>query len=111
MGILAVELLTNQQVIFIFHIVALMANLRPEFTFILGGEGGKKFGVKLAMWGHTVTIDPSLDSTTAAKVAACRRGLERLQDDHPAWLVPPQPTDGCTTPNWNWIPMLDGRPF
>lgn len=107
-GILAVEILTNHQVLFIFQVIAMMANLQPAFTFKYGGEGGKKIGVKLTMWGHTVTIAPSFDSTTAAKVAACRRGIQQLQDDNPMWLVPPQPIDGATTPAWNWNWMLDG---
>lgn len=107
-GIVAVDLLTSHQVLFIFHVLAIMANLRPQFVFRQGGEGGKKIGVKLTMWGHTVTIDPSTESTHAAKVAACRRALELIQEDNPKWMIPPQPIDGLTTPDWNWIWMLDG---
>jgi hypothetical protein len=84
-----------------------MAHLRPEFVFRRGED--ESIGAKLTLWGHTVVIDPSANNVTEAKVAACRRALELIQESNPDWLVPPQPIDGPTTPDWNWIWMLVGK--
>lgn len=74
-----------------------------------GGENATKIGARLTLWGHTVVIDPITNSVAEAKVAACRRALGLIQENDPEWLVPPQPIDGPTTPDWNWIWMLEGE--
>lgn len=85
-----------------------MGNLRPEFVLQHGGKRKEKIGIKIIMWGHTVLGPNSFESVAMAKVAACRVALALIQEDNPAWLVPPQPSDGPTIPAWDWNWMLAG---
>lgn len=86
-----------------------MANLGPNFAFQYGGFEGKKIGVRLTMYGHTVVIQPLAGTVNSARVAACLRALEKLRKFNPLWLLPPMPTDGPTTPEWNWVKLLQGK--
>ncbi|KAJ5341876.1 hypothetical protein N7541_011000 [Penicillium brevicompactum] len=103
---LDLKALKSQQVIFIFHMLSIMGNLRPEFVLQRGGKGKGKIGIKIIMWGHTVFGPNSFESVAMAKVAACRLALALIQEDNPTWLVPPQPSDGPTIPAWDWNWML-----
>lgn len=87
-----------------------MGNLRPEFEVQRGAKNKnkEKFGVKLTMWGYTVVSGNIFESAPPAKVAACRKALKLIQEDHPEWVLPPLPSDGPTSPAWDWNWMLEG---
>jgi hypothetical protein len=81
-----------------------MADLRPCFTYKYGVDG--KIGVRLQIYGHTVVIEPVSEDAHAVRVLACRRGLEKLRKFHPRWILPPQPMDCPSGPEWSWVQML-----
>lgn len=98
--------MTAAAVLFVFGILGVMADLRPCFTYTYGPNG--KIGVRLQIYGHTVAIEPVSEDANGVRVIACRRGLEKLRKFHPDWVLPPQPMDGPSGPEWSWIQILQG---
>lgn len=86
-----------------------MAQLRPQFQFKYGGYGGNRVGVKLIMYGQTVVIEPIAENIFAARLAACRKALEKLRKYNPDWLLPPMAVDGRASPGWDWVQLLQGK--
>lgn len=101
----------DNQVLFIFDMFDLMANLRARYEYKYGGKNGKKIGVRLTLWGHTILIAPMTESLHEARVSACREALEQLRGFNMLWQIPPQPMDGPTSPSWNWVEVLEGSRF
>lgn len=111
LGSIVVNSLMDNQVLFVFNMFDLMANLRPRYEYKYGGTNGKKIGVRLTLWGHTVLIAPMFESIHEARVSACREALEQLRGFNMLWQIPPQPMDGPTSPSWNWVEVLEGNRF
>ncbi|KAJ5312946.1 hypothetical protein PENANT_c018G03111 [Penicillium antarcticum] len=107
LGSVVVSNLGDSQVLFIFNMFGLIANLQPRFEYKYGGSNGKRIGVKLILWGHTVLIEPVTQSLHDARVNACREALEQLRVFNMLWQIPPQPMDGPTSPSWNWVEVLE----
>ncbi|KAJ6104161.1 hypothetical protein N7523_010481 [Penicillium sp. IBT 18751x] len=104
LGSIDVKKVTSATVLFVFGILGVMANLRPCFTYKYGLDG--KIGVRLQFYGHTVVVEPVSEDVNAVRVIACRRGLEKLRKFHSGWILPPQPMDGSSGPEWSWIQIL-----
>lgn len=108
LGSVDVQQLTSEEVLFIFGVISIMANLTPRFTFKYGSMSNKKIGTKLTIYGHTVVLNPEFYTTYEARVSACSVALERIREHDPQWLSPPIPTDSPTTADWNWVSLLEG---
>lgn len=93
---------------FSFEVLCVMAQLSPHFDFKYGGQSGKNIGVKLTMYGHTVVIEPTSPDAYAARIAVCRKALEKLKKHNPDWRLPPMPADGPTSSAWNWVQLVRG---
>lgn len=108
LGQITVRYLTDNEVLFYFTVIAIMAQLRPSFAFEYGGPGRKKVSAKLTFWKHTILVDPT-DSLHAAEALVCRQALEQIQAFHPKRLIPSLPKDGPTNPGWIWTKLLKGK--
>ena len=86
-----------------------MGRLSPRYQFKYGGPNGRKIGVRLTLYGHTVVVGPIADSAGMAKVMACSQALAKLRKFNPQWITPPLPMDGQTGPEWNWVRLLEGE--
>ncbi|KAJ5681491.1 uncharacterized protein N7477_001431 [Penicillium maclennaniae] len=104
LGSIDVKKMTSATILFVFGILGVMANLRPCFTYKYGLDG--KIGVRLQIYGHTVVVEPVSEDVNAVRVIACRRCLEKLRKFHSGWILPPQPMDGPSGPEWSWIQIL-----
>ncbi|KAJ5757084.1 uncharacterized protein N7511_007266 [Penicillium nucicola] len=85
-----------------------LANLRSRFEYRYGGVNGRKIGVKLTLWGHTILIKPAGESPQETRAKVCREALEQLRVFNMLWKVPPQPMDGPTDSSWDWMKILEG---
>ncbi|KAJ5201547.1 uncharacterized protein N7498_006210 [Penicillium cinerascens] len=108
LGSLDIETMTAGNVLFTFGILGFMANLRPIFTYKYGSDG-KKIGVRLSLYGHTVVVEPSALDAHSMRIIACRRGLAKLRKFNPEWVLPPQPMEGPSGPAWSWVQLLYGE--
>ncbi|KAJ5698214.1 hypothetical protein N7462_000219 [Penicillium macrosclerotiorum] len=107
LGSVHLEDLMPSRVLFYFGVLSVMARLSPRFVFKYGGKDGRKFGVRLLVYGHTILVAPNAKTVYLARVNACRKAMHKMRKYNPQWLVPPLPMDGPTRPAWNWTRLLE----
>ncbi|KAJ5180813.1 hypothetical protein N7492_004023 [Penicillium capsulatum] len=95
-----------KKILFTFGVFSITANLRPQYEYYIGGQNGKKFGVQLTFFGHTVVVKPSADDSHTAMIMACQKALQGLQGFHPLWVVPPMPMEESDVAEWRWDRLL-----
>lgn len=107
LGSLDLATLTASQTLFYFGVLTTQALLLPRFEF--DRETGGRWGVKLTMYGYTLSKPELFGSQVGVKVEVCREALEILKTQYPQWVVPDEPRECLTNAEWNWIQLLNGK--
>ncbi|KAL1998168.1 hypothetical protein VTN02DRAFT_6738 [Thermoascus thermophilus] len=105
LGTLDLATLTASQALFYFGVLTTQALLMPRFEF--DRESGGRWGVKLTMYGYTLSKPGLFGSQAGVKVEVCREALEILKTLYPQWVVPDEPRECLTNAEWNWIQLLN----
>ncbi|KAL1963226.1 hypothetical protein VTN77DRAFT_8551 [Rasamsonia byssochlamydoides] len=106
LGALDPNNLTASQVLFYFGVLTTQQPLHPQFTFSRDDTSGR-WGVKLTLYGQTLTKPNLYGSKSSVKVEVCREALGHLKDDYAQWIVPDEPNECLTAPEWKWAELLE----
>ncbi|KAL1980733.1 hypothetical protein VTN96DRAFT_3578 [Rasamsonia emersonii] len=98
--------LTRHKVLFYFGVLTTQQHLRPQFNFIRDDSSGR-WGVKLTLYGQTLSKPNLYGSKSSVKVEVCREALGCLKQDYAQWTVPDEPSEYLTAPEWNWVELLE----
>ncbi|RAL04354.1 uncharacterized protein BO80DRAFT_432050 [Aspergillus ibericus CBS 121593] len=96
--------LSQDEVLFFYGALATQALLLPRFQFY--NTKDSRWGVKLTMYGFTITKSNIYPSQRAAKADVCLAALKKLQAEYPEWILPDEEQDGPVTSGWDWIELL-----
>jgi hypothetical protein len=108
-GTLDPNALTPSQVLFYFGVLTVQEkHLRPEFEFSREENTGR-WGVKLTLYGSTLLKPRLYASRIYAKLDVCREALWFLRLQYAQWIVPDEPTECLTMPEWKWAQLLEGN--
>ncbi|KAJ5778614.1 hypothetical protein N7520_001860 [Penicillium odoratum] len=108
LGLTDVDNLSDNEILFLFGAFSQMFKLSPRFEFKHGGKRGKKIGLKLTVFGHTVLLPPTSEVADEIRILGCKKILAKLRGYNPQWEVPPQPISGLPSSlGWNWPNMLE----
>ncbi|KAJ5632177.1 hypothetical protein N7490_008516 [Penicillium lividum] len=108
LGLTDLENLSDNEILFHFGALSQMFKLSPRFEYKHGGKHGKKIGLKLTVFGHTVLMPPTSEVADEIRILGCRRILAKLRGYYPQWEVPPQPISGRPSSlGWDWPKMLE----
>lgn len=94
------------EAVFYFGVLAIVANLRPSFSYARTA-GGNWRGF-LTYWGATVSRDGAYEDKFLAKAETCRSALEGLKEKYSGWTLPELPGPQVLLGGWIWTTLLQG---
>ncbi|QSS56466.1 hypothetical protein I7I53_04685 [Histoplasma capsulatum var. duboisii H88] len=92
------------EAVFYFGVLAVVANLRPSFSY--ARTAGGNWRAFLTYWGATVSRDGAYEDKFLAKAETCRSALEGLKEKYSGWTLPELPGPQVLLGGWIWTTLL-----